>query len=252
MEELREIAKAYLAVASNDIKESSKNFFRAMDSNSDTKVSLHEFLEFMRQERYRELRSSDLFKKLCRRNSKDLEFEDVMTLYYVIQSGRPFCNGCDEFIKCTYLCCIECFHSSQRNYCLCIKCYKDKRYSHRHDQFLDNFTLLEVKRREALRRPARSNQASSSRTKPSDQKNDGNDSRAVVPANAAGKTHQASSSRTKPSDNDGNDSRALVPAKPARKTDQEKKRKMKRDALIAFEKVLAIGCHAAVARCAIM
>ncbi|XP_022760905.1 uncharacterized protein LOC111307150 [Durio zibethinus] len=150
MEELHEIANAYFEVASRDIKEEARKFFNKLDSNMDGKVSLHEYLGFMRQEKYQNLRSSDLFKQLCRGKSETLEFMDVVTLYYIIRSGRPFCDGCNQFIKDTYFCCIECFDSSNENYCLCCQCFKSKNYitgsqSHRH-QFVDNFALLELKR----------------------------------------------------------------------------------------------------------
>ncbi|XVE65751.1 hypothetical protein DITRI_Ditri08aG0024500 [Diplodiscus trichospermus] len=148
MEELRKIAEAYWKVTSDDIKKEAKNFFHEMDIDGNNKVSLNEFLEVMKQEPYQDLRISlDLFKKLCREKN-DLEFMDVMTLYYIIRSGRPFCDACAEFIPDIYFCCIECLHSSSKmNYCLCFKCFRDGKYSvHLHNQFVDNFTLLNEKR----------------------------------------------------------------------------------------------------------
>ncbi|XP_022761178.1 uncharacterized protein LOC111307426 [Durio zibethinus] len=169
MEELREIAKAYLDAASLDMQKEAQNFFNEMDSNLDGKVSLQEFLDFMREEQYQELRSSDLFKQLCRGNSETLEFMDVMTLYYIIRSGRPFCDACNQFIKDTYFCCTKCFHSSNENYRLCFQCFQGKKYitgsqSHRH-QFVDNFTLLELKRKDALKGAAVSNKGKRERMK---------------------------------------------------------------------------------------
>ncbi|XVF38550.1 hypothetical protein REPUB_Repub20aG0111600 [Reevesia pubescens] len=162
MEELREIAKAYYEVASNDIKEEAWKFFKEMDDNSDGSVNLHEFLDFMRQEQYHHLKSSDLFNQLRGRNRKNLEFMDVMTLYYIFKSGRPFCDGCNQFIKEIYFCCNQCFHSSNENYCLCLKCFKAKKYNTRshshHHQFVDNFTLLELKRIDGLKSASTSNQ----------------------------------------------------------------------------------------------
>ncbi|XVE65747.1 hypothetical protein DITRI_Ditri08aG0024200 [Diplodiscus trichospermus] len=183
MEELRKIAEAYWKVASKDIKEAAEDFFRAMDRNGDKKVSLNEFLEVMKQEPYQDLRISlDLFKKLCREKN-DLEFMDVMTLYYIIRSGRPFCDACAEFIPDIYFCCIECLHSSSKmNYCLCFKCFRDGKYSvHLHNQFVDNFTLLNEKRRQLLEPPSRA----AKKIWKSNGKHNAPSSQAVVPAGAA-------------------------------------------------------------------
>ena len=145
MEELREITEAYWAGASVEIKTEARNFFNAMDSNFDNKVSLDEFLEFMRKERYQHLRSSDLFKKVCRGNSANLEFLDVMTLYYIIRSGRPFCNCCENLSRISTFVAPNASTAPRRIVAFASNVTRI-RHSHPHHQFLDNFTLLEVKR----------------------------------------------------------------------------------------------------------
>ncbi|XP_021291633.1 LOW QUALITY PROTEIN: uncharacterized protein LOC110422165 [Herrania umbratica] len=185
MDELRQIAKAYYELAPKNIQKEAQKFFNEIDFNGDRPfIALEEFLEFMKQKPYSAYRSSNLFKELCRGNGANkLGFMDVMTLYYIVQSGRPFCNGCDEFIKDVYFCCMECFHSSTK-YCLCLQCYKAKKYrNHPHRQFLDNFTLREANRRNALNGVKFPNQGSSLRMY--DAEDDGESSGAIVAVGAA-------------------------------------------------------------------
>ncbi|XP_017974779.1 PREDICTED: uncharacterized protein LOC18603333 isoform X1 [Theobroma cacao] len=180
MDKLRQIANAYYELAPKNIQKEAQKFFNEIDFNGDGHIELEEFLEFMKQKPCDAYRSSNLFKELCAGNdAKKLGFMDVMTLYYIVQSGRPFCNGCDEFIKDIYFCCVECFHSSTK-YCLCLQCYKAKKYrSHPHRQFLDNFSLLEANRRTALNGVKFPNQGSSLRMY--DVEDDGENSGAIVP-----------------------------------------------------------------------
>ncbi|XVF66380.1 hypothetical protein PTKIN_Ptkin10aG0031200 [Pterospermum kingtungense] len=179
MEKLHEIAKAHFVAASEDTKRKAADFFKEMDKDSNGKVSLHEFLEIMKKKGHKGLRNKDLFKKLCRRDSKNLEFMDAITLCYIILSGRSFCDGCDEFIDGTSFCCTECFYKSEDKYCLCIDCFNDKKYHkvHPHTKFLDEVSLLEQQRRK---------HASKGAAIFPDQKNDGaTNNHALVPAETA-------------------------------------------------------------------
>ncbi|XP_017974780.1 PREDICTED: uncharacterized protein LOC18603333 isoform X3 [Theobroma cacao] len=154
MDKLRQIANAYYELAPKNIQKEAQKFFNEIDFNGDGHIELEEFLEFMKQKPCDAYRSSNLFKELCAGNdAKKLGFMDVMTLYYIVQSGRPFCNGCDEFIKDIYFCCVECFHSSTN--------------------------LLEANRRTALNGVKFPNQGSSLRMY--DVEDDGENSGAIVP-----------------------------------------------------------------------
>ncbi|OMO53827.1 hypothetical protein CCACVL1_28297 [Corchorus capsularis] len=169
--ELRKMALAYYQVASGQMKATFEKLFKGMDFNDDGEVELCEFMEFMRdqptiEEQYK---SRSFFELLCKTNQKNLDFMDVMTLFYIIQSGRPFCATCAEFIPLTYYCCMQCFLSKKSRYCVCFKCYLDKKYcNHCHpgdDQFLDNFAFLEFCRVKhdspSSNRPSSSKEASS-------------------------------------------------------------------------------------------
>ncbi|KAF5950600.1 hypothetical protein HYC85_012593 [Camellia sinensis] len=79
---------------------------------------------------------------------------EVMSLYYIIKSGRPFCEGCDEFIPGMFFTCSECFENGTNNpFCVCPMCFENERFihpSHKSNLFLDNYTLLEAKRQSAM------------------------------------------------------------------------------------------------------
>ncbi|PIN15646.1 hypothetical protein CDL12_11700 [Handroanthus impetiginosus] len=115
MEELREIAKAHYRASSPQVQALAREFFKLLDTNGNGK----------------------------------LDFVQVMTLYYIIKSGRPFCDSCNEFIPGIFFSCVECFKSPERLYNLCSDCYWYTKRDHHHNgrvQFLDNYTLLETKR----------------------------------------------------------------------------------------------------------
>ncbi|OMO53830.1 hypothetical protein CCACVL1_28300 [Corchorus capsularis] len=126
---LRKLAEAYLEAASAKVKEAAETFFKEMDIDGNGVVELSEFMEFMREEPSiaTEYKSRSFFESLCKINQKKLDFLDVMTLFYIIQSGRPFCATCAEFITDTYFCCKQCFRTKDR-YCVCFKCFQDKHY----------------------------------------------------------------------------------------------------------------------------
>ncbi|KAG5560454.1 hypothetical protein RHGRI_003689 [Rhododendron griersonianum] len=117
MEDLVKTAKLYYEKSSLDIKAAAWNFFDSLDYNNDGKVSLQEFLGFMRYKGHAKMGSSQFFKELDNDNNGTLEFMEVMALYYIIKSGRPFCGGCDEFIPGMYFTCSVCFDSGNDLFC---------------------------------------------------------------------------------------------------------------------------------------
>ncbi|KAK6145907.1 hypothetical protein DH2020_019776 [Rehmannia glutinosa] len=151
MEELREIARCHYRAGSKEIQALANEFFKSMDSDGDGRVDLPEFLAFMRQEGYTQMRNRHFFKELDRDRNGSLDFWEVMTLYYIIKSGRPFCDWCGDFIPGLFFSCVECFKlGPESSFNLCRNCYRSTKCNHNHngraDQFLDNYTLLEARR----------------------------------------------------------------------------------------------------------
>ncbi|KAL8483212.1 hypothetical protein ACS0TY_026043 [Phlomoides rotata] len=157
MEELREIAKAHYQAASPQVQGLAYQFYQSMDTDRDGWVNLSEFLTFMRQEGYSHMHNPYFFDELDRDGNGTLDFVEVMTLFYIIKSGRPFCGRCSKFIPGMFFSCVECFMNSQTSYHLCRDCYRSAKCNHTHNgraQFLDNYTLLQVRRDPTLARPA--------------------------------------------------------------------------------------------------
>ncbi|XP_042027665.1 uncharacterized protein LOC121774857 [Salvia splendens] len=153
MKELRDIARAHYDAGSPQVQALASNFFRSMDSDRDGRVNLSEFLAFMSHEGYPYMQNSCFFDMLDVDCNGTLDFYEVMTLYYIIKSGRPFCNCCNKFIPGTFFSCVECFKNPRNSYYLCLACYRTGRCHHSHDgrtQFLDNHTLLQAVRGPAL------------------------------------------------------------------------------------------------------
>ncbi|XP_047951264.1 uncharacterized protein LOC125196697 [Salvia hispanica] len=145
VEEVREIAKYYYESATPKVKEQAKHFFRSMDLDRNGRINLEEFLSFMRQEGYKQMRSNSFFNMLDTSGRGTLAFMDVITLYYIIKSGRPFCDSCSHFIPGTFFSCVECFNQLGDSFIVCRPCHKSKSYDHNHHAlFLDNFTLLQA------------------------------------------------------------------------------------------------------------
>ncbi|KAG5530808.1 hypothetical protein RHGRI_025698 [Rhododendron griersonianum] len=155
MEELISTANVYYESCSLAVKEAAGKFFKDIDHNKDGKVSLHEFLEFMKQEGHAKMSSRDFFKTLDRKGSGTLGFAEVLAVFYIIQSGRPFCRGCDVFIAGMYFTCSKCYQSNNNNVIfLCPRCFRKGLYTHSHErnQFLDNYALLALERKQRIAR----------------------------------------------------------------------------------------------------
>ncbi|KAL1561679.1 hypothetical protein AAHA92_04354 [Salvia divinorum] len=150
VEEVREIAKSYYDSATPQVQEQAKHFFNSMDLDGNGEINLVEFLSFMREEGYfKQMRSSSFFEMLDASGRGTLAFMDVITLYYIIKSGRPFCDSCSQFIPGTFFSCAACFNRPGDSFSVCRSCHlKTKSYDHSHDGgaalFLDNFTLLQA------------------------------------------------------------------------------------------------------------
>ncbi|KAK1421184.1 hypothetical protein QVD17_23339 [Tagetes erecta] len=148
MEELSKIAKAYYQASTDHLQQLARDFFSAMDHDGDGSIDLREFMEFMREEGYGQMTDTSIFKQLDLDGNGTLDFFEVMTLYYIIKSGRPFCDHCKMFIMATYFTCVGCLESQNgQSFYLCLECYIRQKCDHTHSdlsRFVDNFSLLEA------------------------------------------------------------------------------------------------------------
>lgn len=149
MDKIRRIARAHYNAGSERTKNLAHQFLDAMDEDGDDHVDIYEFMEFMKEEGHEGMDNPAFFDFLDRDGSGTLDFWEVMTLYYIMKSGRPFCRSCNEFLTDVYFACVECYESPEGSYCLCLHCYSGFNWAHDHNRrprFLDNYTLLEAKR----------------------------------------------------------------------------------------------------------
>ncbi|PWA75091.1 Serine/threonine-protein phosphatase [Artemisia annua] len=154
MEELSKIAMAHYQASSDDIQQLARDFFCAMDNDGDGKIDQKEFLEFMRDEGCLQMKNPSFFKQLDLDGNGTLDFVEVMTLYYIVKSGRPFCDHCKKFISSTYLTCVGCLEDPiGGSFYLCLDCYMMQKCDHAHNglsRFLDNYSLLEAMNKSKL------------------------------------------------------------------------------------------------------
>ncbi|XP_058203127.1 uncharacterized protein LOC131317613 [Rhododendron vialii] len=134
MEDMVKTARLYYSKSSPDIKQAAHNFFTSLDNNNDGKVSLHEFLWFMRQKGHTKM------------------------------SNCHFRSGCDKFIPGMYFACKKCFENGHNSFCVCPKCFEEELFLHEHVQFLDNYALLEARRMQGIATYSNQHKPSSSVT----------------------------------------------------------------------------------------
>lgn len=153
MEELREIAMAHYNAGWPDVQQKARDFFNSMDTDRNSRVNLIEFMEFMKRQEYSPLNSPNFFLELDLDGNKTLDFTEVMMLYYIIKSKRPFCSYCHHFIGGTFFSCIECFKTPHAaSFTLCHNCYCLRNCNHNHCHngratvLVDNYMLLEIMR----------------------------------------------------------------------------------------------------------
>ncbi|KAD5508765.1 hypothetical protein E3N88_16468 [Mikania micrantha] len=147
MEELRFIARASYRASSSHVQRLARGFFASMDHDGDGKIDQREFLAFMKEAGHSKMCNRFFFNQLDVNKDGTLDFSEVMMVYYIIQSGRPFCDCCDHFITSTYFTCVTCLeHPNARPYYLCLRCYDGRRFNHHHGtstRFVDSYSLLE-------------------------------------------------------------------------------------------------------------
>lgn len=145
MNSLRAIAEAHYREGSESTKEYANRFFHGMRKDRDGKVDYVEFKRYLTSKGHDYYAKRDLFNRLA--SNGVLGFWDVMTLFYIIVSKRPFFKKCDKFLVGDYFACVSCFQGSTGPYRICIRCYTRPATDFRHascdrPNFLDNCTML--------------------------------------------------------------------------------------------------------------
>ncbi|KAF7149877.1 hypothetical protein RHSIM_Rhsim02G0046900 [Rhododendron simsii] len=148
MEEMRRVAMAYYVKMSNYQQQMVRGFYRSIDTNGDGKVSIHEYLDFLTQNGYNRHVPPNLFKLLDKNNDGTLDFEECVTLFYMVTCHRlVICDGCRSYLWGLHFLCVECHSAGGRTFDLCCSCYRNNNFRHAHSTFLDNYALLRTKPR---------------------------------------------------------------------------------------------------------
>ncbi|CAL5413658.1 unnamed protein product [Camellia sinensis] len=141
MEEIRETAQVYYKVVFENVRSLAKEFFKKMDDNRDGKVSLAKFAGFMAEAGYPAMNNPSFFEEINKNKNGELDFDDVKTLYYILQNGRPLCGCCRKFIVRMYFTCVKCFRCETQSFCLHRACFGRGQYVHKHSDFVDMLCL---------------------------------------------------------------------------------------------------------------
>uniref|UniRef100_A0A6N2KM88 EF-hand domain-containing protein n=1 Tax=Salix viminalis TaxID=40686 RepID=A0A6N2KM88_SALVM len=154
MEAIRRAAAAYYENLPVANKRYARYIFSSMDKNGDGQINLKEYVEYLDKDNKTALSHPSLFRALDKNNNGSLDFEEVIVLYYITQTGRArFCKSCNTFLTDVYFSCSQCFFKgdSVSTYEICCDCYGGKKFKHHGGAiFCDNYTLLSRSRRLAL------------------------------------------------------------------------------------------------------
>jgi hypothetical protein len=143
MDELHKIARAYYITANEESKSQGRRFFKSIDHDGSRGITIQEYLPYMKRNGHTKMANRPFFDYLNVSGTGELEFMEVMTLFYIIKSGRKFCDGCDGLLKGTFFSCTDCFDLDDESFNLCGECFTESSYVHPHRHFLDNYIILE-------------------------------------------------------------------------------------------------------------
>ncbi|KAL9390958.1 hypothetical protein Peur_014878 [Populus x canadensis] len=143
MDELHKIARAYYTTANEESKSQGKRIFNSIDHDGNRRITIQEYLPYMKRNGHTKMANRPFFDYLNESRTGKLEFMEVMTLFYIIKSGRKFCDGCDGLLKGTFFSCTDCFDLDDESFNLCSECFTESSYVHDHRHFLDNYIILE-------------------------------------------------------------------------------------------------------------
>ncbi|XP_018716409.2 uncharacterized protein LOC104456073 [Eucalyptus grandis] len=150
MEDLQRTAKVYFDAAAENVKQLAQDFVTEMDHDHDGVVCLSEFLSFTKVKGYVRMSNPYLFKQLNVSGTGKLSFDEAITFFYIATSARPLCDGCGCLALGMFFTCVKCFKDAgeAETFNLCSDCFSHGNYTHPHNDFLDNFVMLEAMRRE--------------------------------------------------------------------------------------------------------
>lgn len=143
MEEVREIARLHFESAGAEVRDLAAKFFNLLDSDGDGEVNIQELRSVMVElGAPPSMCNQKFFSLLDSDGNGALSFDEVKTLFYILSSGRGYCDWCGEFIPGIYFSCPDC-----PNFCICLNCYRDAQTRHHiHDgrrvHFMDTNALL--------------------------------------------------------------------------------------------------------------
>ncbi|KAG5224153.1 calcium-dependent protein [Salix suchowensis] len=150
MEEIRRAAMAYFEYLPVEDKKRARYIFDSMDENGDGQINLDEYVEYLNKNNKTVLTHPSMFRALDKNNNGSLDFEEVIVLYYITQSGRALiCKSCHTLLTNLYFSCSQCFFKgkSVSTYEICCDCYRGKKFTHHGDAiFCDNHILLSQSR----------------------------------------------------------------------------------------------------------
>ena len=128
MANLRQFVVAQYHAAPRQAQNRAHQFFNVMDSDGNGSVDYREFKYFLVSEGFEYYAGRNLFMKLDGDGNRGLDFWKVMTLYYILKSGRPFCFRCDFFLWDVYFVCNDCRGGP---YYFCNNCFQCHLQEHR-------------------------------------------------------------------------------------------------------------------------
>lgn len=156
MEGIRRAARAYYDHLPDGERKNATKDFNDMDKNRDGKISLLEYVDYLKKKKATSFVQQSIFRALDKDDNGTLDFEEAIVLFYLMKSGRAIiCKGCEKFLAGAYFSCSQCFFNvSVSTYEICCACYRGNNFTHHGDAiFCDNYTLLSQSRSLALKAP---------------------------------------------------------------------------------------------------
>ncbi|KAF3457815.1 hypothetical protein FNV43_RR02475 [Rhamnella rubrinervis] len=115
------------------------------DSRSEEQFKAYHLIAATK-DRFPGMANQQLFNKVKKKGRDGWDTKDVITLLYIIWSGRPVCDGCGDLVTGVYFTCRTCFNCPGETFNVCPHCRQSGKFDHHHNDFVDNFNLLHVKR----------------------------------------------------------------------------------------------------------
>ncbi|XP_030525882.1 uncharacterized protein LOC115737722 [Rhodamnia argentea] len=152
MQELRSAARAHYS-NNPDFSKAIGAISRRVDREFHNAVNYQAFVTLV-EERSRRCTSDALFRQLDRGGKGHLDQDDLLVLYYLMDT-RGDCSHCRDVLRSVYYTCLPCFDNCRApnspSFHICGACYRAKSFDHpQHDDFVDNYELLQLRRSQRL------------------------------------------------------------------------------------------------------